>query len=179
MAEDRRDDWHNSVDERLVNLNSAQSTTDMELAKIERQLTEIDDILRGDKQNKIDGLIPDNNFLKKEINKFNQIFNKDYLNHGGLVSFITYIHDREKDRQENERESRGYKWGFWGVILAAVIGAAAVILTNKEQIEKWWAHPKLAPLEQTIEKAKHPKGKKIVKVHVITEPPPEEDDNKR
>ncbi len=169
MEGDRRDDWHNSVDERLVNLTSAQKSADIDLQKLRRNSEKNDLILRGDPARNKEGLIEAVNLLRNEINKFNRIFDKDYLGHGGLVSFITYVYDRERERDEARKESRGYKWGFWGTILAAAIGAAAIVLTNRDQIEKWWTRPKLAPLEQTIERAKHPRGKKIVRVRVIQE----------
>lgn len=174
MDGDRREDWNNSVEKRLVDLNSAQLSSDAEQIKLRRKSDLHDLILRGDPGRNKEGIIEAVNLLRNEINKFNRIFDKDYLGHGGLVSFITFVYEREKERDEARRENRGYMWGFWGVILAALIGAAAVVLTNKEQIEKWWAHRKLAPFERQIEKAKHPKGKKIVRVRVIKEDPPDD-----
>ncbi len=141
MADDRRDDWHNSVDERLVNLTSAQKSADADLDKLRDDWEELDLILRGDPTSDTEGLIEAVNSLRNEINKFNRIFDKDYSGHGGLVAFITYVHDREKDRQEERRESRGYKWAFWGLIASALIGAAMIALTSRDQIEKWWARP--------------------------------------
>ncbi len=169
MDGDRREDWNNSVEKRLVDLNSAQLSSDTEQAKLRRKLDRHDLMLRGDPINNKKGLIEQANHLENEINKFNQIFNKDYLNHGGLISFITYVYNREKEREEAKKESRGYKWAFWTVVVGAVIGLAGLVITNKEQIEKWWAQPKLAPLEQEIERSKHPRGKKIIRVRVIQE----------
>lgn len=172
--DEHRDDWHNSVDARLVNLTSAQKSADVDLERIHRELAKLDRILRGDPSRDIQGIVEGLNRLGSEINKFNRIFDKDYLGHGGLVSFITFVYERERERWESKRESRGYKWGFWGMILAAVIGAVALILTNKDQIEKWWKHPHLAPLETKIERAKHPKARH--RHVVIREAPTDESD---
>lgn len=182
MADDRRDDWHNSVDERLVNLTSAQKSADVDLDKLRNDWEEIDLILRGDPTNNTEGLIESVNSLLKEINKFNRIFDKDYLGHGGLVSFITFVYERERERYEEKRESRGYKWGFWGVILSAVIGAAALLLTNKEQLEKWRAgrpvqyepDPKLRKEIEADKKRVRDKKRKARKPKPVT--PPEASD---
>jgi hypothetical protein len=163
MAEDQGDDWHNAVDERLVNLNSAQGTTDIELAQVEKKLSEIDDILRGDPQNKLDGLIPDINYLKNEVNKFNRIFDKDYLGHGGLQSFITYLYDQEQVR---DRQA-GYRWGFvnsvtatFGTIIVSIVGLIGYLIINWGAVSMFWNRlNKEGPLEQKIEAAKHPKPK--------------------
>ncbi len=165
--------WKNSVDTRLVDLTSAQKSADIDLEKLTRKSDKIDRILRGDPGRNIKGLIEAINHLDTEINKFNRIFDKDYLGHGGLVSFITYIYEREREHQQANEIHAGYKWGFWGLILAALIGAAAAILTNKDQLEKWWEHPHLTHLEEKIENAKHPKSRH--RHVVIREEPPETD----
>ncbi len=161
MNEDRRDDWHNSVDERLVNLNSAQGTTDLAIANIERQLSEIDDILRGDLTNKIDGVVPDLNHLKSEINKFNRIFEKDYLGHGGLISFITFLHDQELSRNKQA----GYRWGFlnsvtaaFGAITVSIVGLIGYLIINWGAVSAFWNRVnKPSSFQQQIEDARGPK----------------------
>ena len=172
MENDRREDWNNSVEKRLVDLNSAQLSSDTEQVKLRRKQDLHDLILRGDPARNKEGLIEAVNSLRNEINKFNRIFDKDYLGHGGLVSFITFVYEREHDREEARREGRGYKWGFWGVILAALIGAAAVVLTNKDQLEKWWTRSRVSPFERRVDKAKHQKKKKSTRV--IPEDAPDE-----
>jgi hypothetical protein len=153
--DERRDDWHNSVDTRLVNLTSAQKSADIDLERIHRELIKFDRILRGDPERNIEGQIEALNHLKTEINKFNRIFDKDYLGHGGLISFITYLHDKEKDRSE----ARSYKWPFWATVIAAAIGLATAGLTHKDEVMKWFPKHKPSPFESMIDRAAHPKNR--------------------
>jgi hypothetical protein len=157
LGDDRRDDWHNSVEERLVNLNSAQGTTDLAISGIEKQLSEIDNILRGEPANNIESLVENVNALKTDMRKVNRVFfDKDYLGHGDGVSFLIFLYNQEKTRQKESDARSGYKWGFWTAVVVAVIGLAGLVITNKDQIEKWWPHDHPAPLEAAIEKAKRP-----------------------
>jgi hypothetical protein len=157
LAEDRRDDWHNSVDARLVNLTSAQKSADIDLERLKDETAEMDKILRGERKTR--GLIEAVNHLENEVNKFNRIFlDKDYAGYQGLPAFLTYLYNQEKSRNEDRQALSGYRWGFWGLILAAAIGAAAMVFTNKDQIEKWWPH-KMSPFDQMIERAAHPKSR--------------------
>jgi hypothetical protein len=165
VGEDRREDWHNSVEKRLVDLNSAQLTADTELAKLRKEAIKTDDLLRG--EGNTPGLVADIDELKREVRKFNAIFNKDYLGHGGLQSFVTYVYNQLKSREEFQSQGRGYKWAFWTALAVAVIGLAGVVITNKDQIEKWLPKYHMNPLDKKIEKAKHPKGKKIYVTHIV------------
>src|ERR1700733_9048122 len=109
MTDDRRDDWHNSVDARLVNLTSAQKSADIDLERLKRSSSRDDKILRGDPEHNIEGMIEAVNHLKNEVNKFNRIFDKDYAGHGGLASFITYLFNQEKHREKESDQRSGYK----------------------------------------------------------------------
>jgi hypothetical protein len=168
--DERRDDWRNSVDARLVNLTSAQKSADIDIERLKRTAFRDDKIMRGDPENNLPGLIETMNHLANEINKFNRIFDKDYLGHGGLVSFITYIYNQERDRQKAQELNTGYKWGFWGLIAAAVIAAAAVLITNRDQLAKWLPKYHPAPLEAKIDRARHPRNRyHHYTVHVSSE----------
>jgi hypothetical protein len=114
-------------------------TTDIELANIEKEQTRMDRILRGDPEEKLSGLIAELHQAQNEINKFNRAFDKDYLGHGGLVSFITYLHDQEKARDLQS----GYRWGFLntatitiGSVLCAILALAGTIFLNWDSIQE-------------------------------------------
>ncbi len=169
MSDDRRDDWHNSVDARLVNLTSAQKSTDDDLDELWKEIATFDRLLRGDPEENLEGLNAEVSAVKKEINKFNAMFNKDYLGHGGLESFITYLYHQEKSRQTE----RSYRWPFWGTVIAAVLGLAAVGLTHRDEIMKWFPKQSLSPFEQMIERARHPKNRYH---HYTIKAPAEEDE---
>jgi hypothetical protein len=173
VSDDRRQDWNNSVEKRLVDLNSAQLTGDTELSKLRRESIKTDKILRGDPTRNIKGLIEAINHLETEVTKFNRIFDKDYLGHGGLQSFVTYVYNQLKAGEEFRQQGRGYKWAFWTAVLVAVIGLAGLVLTNKDQIEKWFPKYHATGLDAKIEKAKHPKSPHKVFVTRVVKPKPE------
>lgn len=163
--------WIGSVDERLVNLNSAQKSADIDLHKIQKQQDKIDKILRGDPERNLESLIEAVNHLKNEVNKFNRIFDKDYLGHGGLQSFITFVYHEMKTQKKEKELSAGYKWGFWTAMLVAVIGLAGLVLTNKDKIAQWLPKNHPTALDMKLENAKHPRSHhRRVIVHVIAAP---------
>lgn len=83
------------------------------------------------------------------------------------------LHDIDilMERRTAKVQGVQYKWQFWGLILATIISSAAAVLTNLDKIIRLFPveHPGI--LEQKIEKAKHPKGKKIYRYRIV--PPPE------
>jgi hypothetical protein len=163
--------WIASVDERLVNLNSAQKSADTDLHKLKKQQEKVDKILRGDPERNLESLIEAVNHLKNEVNKFNRIFDKDYLGHGGLQSFITYVYNELKKRDKAQELTTGYKWGFWGMVVAAVIGAVALFMTQKDQLEKWLPKNHPTVLDMKLENAKHPRShRRRVVVHIVPAP---------
>lgn len=138
---------------------------DFDIERIQRELKKLDKIIRGDPERDKRGMIETLNHLENEINKFNRIFDKDYLGQGGLVSFITYIYNKEKGLGE----SRNYRWPFWATVLAAAISLLATGLTHRDDIMKWL--PRTAPnFEQMFGKTKRPPTRRFHKRKVAPKP---------
>lgn len=152
------DEWSKSVDERLVNLTSAQKSADVDLHRFKKDMERLDRILRGDPVRDVEGLTETVNYLAREARKFNAMFDKDYLGHGGLASFITYVYNDIKDQKKNRESVSSYKWAFWTATLAAFIGLAGLILTNRDQFIKWLPQNHPTPLDVKIEAVRHPKS---------------------
>lgn len=125
---------------------------DFDLERVQRELKKLDKIIRGDPERDKRGMIETLNHLENEINKFNRIFDKDYLGQGGLVSFVTYLYNKEKGLTE----SQNYKWPFWATVLAAAISLLATGLTHRDDIMKWLPKTGAMHFEQMFEKPKRP-----------------------
>jgi hypothetical protein len=132
--------WRHSVDAGLVNLTSARKSSDIDLDRRKRDLVKVDKILRGDPERNIEGLIESINHLKTEVNKFNRILEKDYLGHGGLISFINYIVSQQRDQSKRTE----YKWSFLnsatvtlGTIIVALISLSGMVFLNWDKIHEY------------------------------------------
>lgn len=82
------------------------------------------------------------------------------------------LHDLDvlMGRRRVRDESRGLKWQFWGVVLAAAIAGLTAILTHLPQIKRELLRED--PLEKKINKIKNPKPRYIhYKIRAL---PPEE-----
>lgn len=153
---ERRDDWHTGVDEALITLKTAQRVTDDQLDDLELKYEAIDRVIRG-------------NFEEE------------------TAGFAERLHALEDDLRERRAtrvkgqvadvEIRKSKWEFAREITKQLlIAAVALILGFRwDSLETLFLkiiHQKPAPLEQAIDQAKRPRGKKIYRVRVV---PPSDD----
>lgn len=151
---DRRDDWRTGVDESLIMLKTAQRVTDQQVDDLEVKYEAIDKILRGDPEIDTDG-------------------------------FAARLHNVENGLQEiratllkmhmADVEVSKSKWEFAGKIIERLLILAGILLLGWDKLEGLYQkilHQKQSPLEQRIEQAKHPIGKKIFKVHLVQEKAP-------
>jgi hypothetical protein len=178
--ENRRGDWQNSVDERLVNLNSAQSSTDLELAKMDREIDKIDGILRGDADG--DGLVATLHALQREIQKFNGLLEYDSAGNPGMLRKIDLVlNDRDRAARRE-----GYHWTFFTAAFVQFLILIGLLVVNWDKIREYviireHIHQAAAIERNTkalkAKRARHPKKPKPAPVieapEPVAEPEPE------
>lgn len=71
----------------------------------------------------------------------------------GLLHDVDALMGRASERQK-DRQAR---WQFWTAVTVAVIGLGATLLTNWEKILKSFPKSRPDPVEQMMEKIRHPK----------------------
>lgn len=85
----------------------------------------------------------------------------------GLLHDVDVLMDRRKDKIQGAQ----YRWQFWGLILATLISSGLALLSNLDKVVKFLPKYHPGPLEQKIDQAKHPRGKKLYRVRLIKEEP--------
>lgn len=163
--DERRDDWRHGVDENLASLNAAQRVMDREISRLWKAYSEDDALLRGDKEKETDGLIARLHQLETAINLLQAVIDVDKAGNKGLTGRVEALEGRERTTVE--------VWKFWVAILGLLGAIAVAVITNLDKIEAW-VHPKPDVVDQAIERAKHKKGKPIVRYRIIE---PQDDEN--
>lgn len=116
--DERREDWRHGVDENLVSLNAAQRVTDNQLDELDLRYKDIDNILRGNPENKEDGLIAEVHAIDIKVNNIRaELFRIKQ-------SFSDETHERREDRRIN--------WGNITKIIVAIITSGAIALFWKD-----------------------------------------------
>ncbi len=142
------------------------------LERLEDMVRDLDEVLRGDRHKKIFGLLPEYDRLDLEVRKLNAVVFVDSTGKRGIAHDVDYLMDRRSGQERRE----GFKWTFWGLILATIISSLAAVLTNLDKIKILLPVLRLSPLEEKIERARHPKGKKVFRVRIAPqEKAPSED----
>lgn len=135
MADDRRDDWRNGVDKKLVDLTSAQRSTDDELDDLDLRYNTLDKIIRGDPEN-------------------------DHIGHDERLRAVeTGLRELRAEKikfKVADTTVQGFKWQFWGLILAAVIPSIIAIF-KWDHIHAWLEKKDTDPVDRTITRDSQPK----------------------
>jgi len=164
--DERRDDWRHGVDENLASLNAGQRVHDSEISRLWKARSSDDKLLRGDPDKDTDGIIARIHTIENAINLLRAVVDVDKAGNKGLVGRVEALEAREKSTVE--------RWKFW-VAIIGLIGAVIVsVITNLDKIERFVAPPKKPDrLHQMIDKAKHPRGRPIVRYRIV--PPAEQE----
>jgi hypothetical protein len=162
MNGERRDDWHNSVDKKIVDLTSAQRTTDDLLEDLDANYAAIDRILRGDPEKETDGLIGRLNHIEDTVQELKRILVVDETGEKGLLHDVRVL--------KSNREGKWKKWANITTVIVAVF-MSGFLGHFWQNIYDYLTKKDTDPLDQTIEKDKRPKGRKIFvrKVHRVEE----------
>ncbi len=136
------------------------------IERLEDIVRELDEVLRGDRRKRIIGLLPEYDRMDSEVRKLNAIIFMDSTGKHGLAHDVDVLMGRQTGA---DRRSE-FRWKYWVPTLLAVLALVVTILTNWTQIKEDFPKDHPAPLEQAIEKAKRPKGKKIVRYHSVPLP---------
>ncbi len=133
------------------------------LERLEDMVREFDELLRGDRRRKVVGLLADQDRMDAELRKLNAVVFTDSTGKHGVAHDVDVLMGRQAgvDRRSE------FRWKYWIPTLLAVLAMATTILTNLDKILQNLPKPKLSPLEEKIEKAKHPKGKTLYRVHHV------------
>lgn len=153
MREERRDDWANNVDKKIVDLTSAQRTTDDLLEDLDANYAAIDRVLRGDPEKETDGLIGRLHHLEDTVNELKRVLVVDETGEKGLLHDVKVL-----------KESREDKWTKWKNITAVLV---ALLMSGFfghfwQNIYDYLSKKDTDPIDQAIEKAKHKRTRRIV-----------------
>lgn len=144
------------------------------IERLEDVVHDLDEMLRGDRHRKIIGLLAEQDRMDADLRKINAVVFTDSTGKHGLAHDVDVLMGRQAgiDRRSE------FRWKYWIPTLLAVLALSITILTNWVQIKQNFPkdHPGL--LEQEIEKAKHPKGKRLYRVRHIQEKAPSDEDTK-
>lgn len=164
------EDWKNSINERLVNLNTAQKNTDLQLEKMDEVLDALDTTIRGDLVGHDTSLLLRLGDVERSVKEFHSILLEDHAGEKGLCDKVDALISGKMDLMER-RKSRSS-------VIIAIITSAALVLTNLDRIGEFWikifGKGNSTELEQKIDRAKHPHVRHVVPRRVIdySEPVP-------
>lgn len=144
---------------------------DARLERLEDLVKELDELLRGSRRNKHSGMVADQDRMDLEIRKLNAVVFVDSTGKRGIAHDVDYLMDRRSGAERRE----GFKWTFWGLILATAISSLTGILTNLDKIKALLPKYHPGPLETQIDKAKRPRGKTLYRVRRVQVEAPSED----
>ena len=167
----REDDrkWRESVQSRLVSLTDSELTQNDRLDEVDDEIHTLRAMLEGKADDKNDnGIKGDVHDLTVKYNELRALMMPDHLGQGGVINRLKALERRE----EKELQIGIEKWKFW-VVLVGLIGTIAVaVISNLDRIETFLRRND--PVDQAIEKAKHPKGRKVYRVRVVPAEPADE-----
>lgn len=166
--DDRRDDWVRGVDENLASLNAGQRVWDRDLGIVRKQMADIDALLRGDPEKDTDGLMARLHALENSLNLLRAVVLKDHAGGQGLIGRVEALEGGEKISDR--------RWGFATAVTVAIISTIGFLITQWPKISAFLY--KADPVEQAIERAKHPPRKRIhIRLDARENPPQEPPEN--
>ncbi len=175
--EDRK--WRESVEARLVNLVSAQKSTDDQLDEQDLEIVGLKETVNGDPKDRDGGLIGQVNTLETSLNSIQRVLQPDAAGNAGLVAQFREV----KQKVLGKEKEQEYRWNFLNSatvaiasILVALISIAGLLITNWDKVSEFLNRKgKTDPVEQMIENARHPKPRRR---HIVrVKPVPDDEEN--
>ena len=126
------EDWQNRVDERLVDLTTAQKVTNDHLDQIDETLDALDRTIRGDYEKDHDGLVARFKEVEHSVSLLNAIILQDSTGKKGLVATVDALVSGNMEVVERRKHNVS--------IIIAIITSGALIITNLDKIGVFWMH---------------------------------------
>jgi len=103
--------------------------------------------------------------LKKELREIRNAINGDAAGYPGMRQDLAEL----KGERSRKDMRTGYRWNFWTALIPVMVAQSVILIglliVNWGALEAFWnKHNKLGPLEQRIERAKHPKSPRKIYV---------------
>ncbi len=146
---------------------------DARIERLEHLVQEIHDVVQGNRYRKIIGLATEQDRMDLELRKINAVLFQDPTGQKGLLHDVDVLMGRRK----YDNKTTELKWKFATEVVIKILALVGVLLLGWDKMEALYKrilNQKPAPLEAKIEKAKHPKGKPIYKVHIVSDEAPSE-----
>ena len=140
------------------------------IERLEHLVEELLDIVNGNRHRKIVGLASEQDRMDLELRKINAVLFQDPTGQKGLLHDVDFLMGRRK----YDNQSRELKWKLATEIVIKILALVGILLLGWDKMEglyKKLLNQKQSPLEERIEQAKHPKGKKIFRIRIVPEKP--------
>lgn len=148
--EDRR--WREKVNHEQVSLMTGHQVLDGRLDVLEEKLGELDDVLRGNAKEELEGLLAQVHTLEVVVARLNAVIFMDSTGKKGLQHDVQVLQSGELTQEQ--------RWKFWTAIVVAIISFAGLLLTNWDRLSGFLTmQGKTSELEQIVDHATHPKVK--------------------
>lgn len=120
----------NRIDERLVDLTTAQKVTNDHLDSIDETLDILDRTIRGDYEKDHDGLVARFKELEHAVSQLNAVIFQDSTGQKGLVATVDALVSGKMEKVERRQHKVS--------IIIAIITSSALVLTNLDKIGTFW-----------------------------------------
>ncbi len=147
--DERRDDWRRGVDENLASLNAGQRIWERELATLRKLLGEIIDDLRGSISNETDGIIHRLREAEASVQMLKSIIDVDRIGESGLMGRVEALERRERTSETRLK--------IWIAVIGLLSALASAAVFNIDKIEASLNKQPKDPIDQAIDRARHPK----------------------
>lgn len=148
-------EWRKAVDEHLLR--------DL-IEDLQDRVKELDLVLRGERGR--GGLIAEYERHDEKLTRLYAVIFQDPTGQKGVLHDVDILMGRRSD----SLESKKLRWQSWTAILVAIIGATALLTINWDKVKALVPKYHPSPLEAQIDRAKRPRGKKIVRYRKIQGP---------
>lgn len=120
----------NRIDERLVDLTTAQKVTNDHLDTIDETLDALDRTIRGDYEKDHDGLVARFKELEHSVSQLNAVVFQDSTGKKGLIATVDGLVSGKMEKVERRQHKVS--------IIIAIITSSALVLTNLDKIGSFW-----------------------------------------
>ncbi len=141
------------------------------LERLEDLVRELDSVVRGSRRNKDPGIVAEQDRMDELLIRLNAVIFQDSTGKHGLAHDVEVL----MGRQVGEDRRSEFRWKYWAPTFLAILSLTVTALMNLDKIKANLPKYHPGPLEAKIDRAKRPRGKKIIKIRIVPPPtlPPE------